>query len=177
MEESRAQELEILQMWPKTEKTQKEEKEKKWKAKGWAWGSWWAGKWDWSSDQRGTSGGASTHNPLQGAEPTAGPRAKGDTARWLYPTRSAEEDHMALRHAAISPASFVPQRHITMALGRPVVVFSGSRNVGRGFRSGLCRTGTGLIGKIVSWSGVGWGVVSSHGVGLIDGEGERGVIG
>ena len=128
LEEARAQELEIRQMWVKREKAQKEEKEKKLGVKGWAWGSWWSGQWDWNTDQRGSSGGASSHEPLQGAEPTASPPALGDTARWLYPTRSVEEDHMALRNAAISPASFVPQRHVSMALGRPVVVFTGTRN-------------------------------------------------
>ena len=118
-------------MWWKTEKAQKEEKEKKVGAKGWAWGSWWSGQWDWSTDKWGSSGGASgsqSNDPPQKAEPTASSTAKSDTAQWLYPSRSVEEDHVALRHAAISPASFVPQRHVTMALGRPVVVFTGTRN-------------------------------------------------
>ena len=131
LEEARAQELELSTIWWKTEKAKKEEKEKKMEGKGWAWGSWWSGQWDGSTDKRWSSGGASgsqSNDPPQNAEPTASSKEKSDTAQWLYPSRSAEVDHAALRLAAISPASFAPQRHVAMALGRPVVVFTGSRN-------------------------------------------------
>ena len=140
LEESRAKELEIRQTWWKTEKAKKEEKEKKREAEhSWAWGSWWSGQWDWGTDKGRGSGGASgsqSNDPRQTAEPTASSTARSSTAEWLYPSRSAEEDHMALRHAAISPASFMPQRHVTMALGRPVVVFTGTRNASGTFGVG-----------------------------------------
>jgi hypothetical protein len=129
LEESRAQELELREMWSKTEMAKKEEKEKTMEGKGWEWGSWWSGQWDWSTDKWGASGSQSiVPPPPPPAEPTAGSTAKSDTAPWSYPKRSVGEDHVALRNAAISPASFMPQRHVTMALGRPVVVFTGTRN-------------------------------------------------
>ena len=139
LEEARAQELELRQTCWKTEKAKKEAEEEKIQAKGWEWGSWWSGQWDWSTDKGQSSGGASGSQSLlalENAEPTASSTARENTAQWLYPKRTVGEDHMALRHATISPASFVPQRHVTMALGRPVVVFTGTRNASGTFGVG-----------------------------------------
>ena len=42
--------------------------------------------------------------------------------------KTPEEDKVALRDASMTPASFMPQRWITVALGRPVVVLRGYAN-------------------------------------------------
>ena len=51
--------------------------------------------------------------------------------------KSAEEDKEALRDVSLTPASFMPQRWITVALGRPVVVLRGYANPLSVYRSYL----------------------------------------
>ena len=140
LEEARAQELELRESWWGGQKDLKEKKEEKKGSKDWQWGSWWWGQWDRSAGEwAGGSEGASssqTKDPPAIAEPTASYTAHSNTGQWLFPSRTVGEDHQALRHAAMSPASFAPQRHITMVLGRPVVVFKGIRNAIRAL--GVC---------------------------------------
>ena len=139
LEEARAQELELRQMWWQTQKAKKEEQERKMEAKGWTWGSWWWGQSNWSTEEWRTAGGASSsqsNDPPPEPEPTASSSARSNAPQVPYPSRSLGEDHMALRHAALSPASFVPQRHVTMALGRPVVVLTDARNAFGAFGGG-----------------------------------------
>ena len=130
LEEKRAQELELREMWFKTEKAKKDEAKKKEEAAGWAWGSWWWGKWDWSQDQwweEGKKSAEPTASTEVKAEPTASTEeSSGDAFR--FPSRTLGEDYTALRNAAMTPGSFMPQRHVTMALGRPVAVFGGIRH-------------------------------------------------
>ena len=162
LEEARAQELELREMWRKTEKAKNKDSEKKKEAEGWAWGSWWSGQWDWSRDQwseQGGSRGSQDQDPPQNAEPTASTEG-GSTTPPFIPLRTVGEDFTALRHAAITPASFMPQRHVTMALGRPVVVLAGIRSAFGSFRGGSSPGGRELAGGLqVEWRGLGCRVV------------------
>ena len=59
------------------------------------------------------------------AEPTA---AGASSSSDVHMHRTPEEDETALRDATLTPASFMPQRWVTYALGRPVVVLRGYAN-------------------------------------------------
>ena len=97
------------------------------------WGSWWWSpddpSWgsDWWTQGEAWQSGLRAGPTAEGAftERTAG--AASSSSQWL-PPRSPEEDKAKLRDATITPASFMPQRWITMALGRPVVVLRGYAN-------------------------------------------------
>ena len=135
-------------MWWKTEKDEKEEeKEKKTAAEEWTWGSWWWDQSDWSRDEwwgSASASGSQWNAPPHKAEPTASSTAQSETSKdWMYPKRTVGEDHLALRYAAMSPASFMPQRHVTMALGRPVVVLTGVRSAFGAFGVGCVVLGEG----------------------------------
>ena len=84
------------------------------------------GNWSQANSQgsTGARGSSDPPPPEPVSEPTATarPRAILDHP---YPKRNHGDDMIALRAATMTPASFMPQRHITMALGRPVVVLSG----------------------------------------------------
>ena len=84
------------------------------------------GKWsqeDWQGST-GARGSSDPPPPEPTAEPTASSRPKA-IVNCGYPKRTHGEDHIALRASAMTPSSFQPQRHVAMALGRPVIVLSG----------------------------------------------------
>ena len=98
------------------------------KPKAGHWGSSWWRQRDWSQEDRsGSSGARGSQEPPP--EPTADPTTSSTPLLaiedFAYPTRNHGEDLTALRAAAMTPVSFMPQRHVTMALGRPVLVLSG----------------------------------------------------
>ena len=98
-----------------------EEKGWTWKSGHWKQGNWSQANWQGSTGARGSN---DPPPPEPETEPPATPRSRGIVDR-PYPKRNHGDDAIALRAAAMTPASFMPQRHITMALGRPVVVLSG----------------------------------------------------
>ena len=96
-------------------------------AENWTWGSWW---WSWWAPEEkwGSSGARGSQElslPPARAEPTAGDDNPQQWDDFHFPARNHGEDLSALRVAAMTPVSFMPQRHVTMALGRPVVVLIG----------------------------------------------------
>ena len=85
-----------------------------WKSSGWSWGE--SGGWSWES------GGWSR-------EPTASRMQKPSSSSWeedkdpsTISKERVHEDMKDARMKGITPLSFQPQRHVTMILGRPVVV-------------------------------------------------------
>ena len=134
LEVLRHNEREVRQHWfDKHHKThqQQQQQQQEW-AESWKWGSWW---WDHSQQQWGADWWSLGEAWSSGfdAEPTASvpPAAQGSGAAsssTQFPTRTPDEDKFALRNATLTPASFMPQRHVTMALGRPVVVLRGEAN-------------------------------------------------
>ena len=136
-----------------------------WLPEAWAWGSWW---WEGSSNPRKRGRWSTGENwgsgwsaePIASVEqqptPPAPPAAK-------FPARSPEEDKQALRMAALTPAAFIPQRHVMMALGRPVMVLGQKQTQWEGLLgwdvawcSAVCGglVGGGLGRIIVLWIGV-----------------------
>ena len=98
-------------------------------------GLWWWQIESAGEDKRGSSSAAAAAEPSASSAAATSESAASSAAaaaqpaassqELTFPSRSAEEDHLTLRHAAMTPASFMPQRHVTMALGRPVVVLIG----------------------------------------------------
>ena len=127
LEEERKTELGLRSTWWAVQRAKWEDEEKKKEAERWTWGSWWWAKRDWSQEDRsGSSGARGSQEPPP--EPTAEPTASSTPLAiedFTYPTRNPGEDLTALRAATMTPVSFMPQRHVMMALGRPVVVLSG----------------------------------------------------
>ena len=129
LEEERKKELGLRSTWwsGQTAKWEDEQKRKE-EAEGWAWGSWWWGDNQWGNSRWGWHG-TGTWGSYEGCppEPIAKPTASAHLLaieNFEFPNRNHGEDLTAIRAAAITPVSFVPQRHVTMALGRPVVVLS-----------------------------------------------------
>ena len=126
LEQERAKEVNLRNQWFAAERAKWEEAEQKKQASEWKWGSsWWrqpqshwSGTW---VSQSGASSSVWRERP-QEAEPTASSYEGCSPAEGSFPKRNPNEDKEALRSAALSPASFMPQRHVTMALGRPVMV-------------------------------------------------------
>ena len=127
LEDERAAEKQSRQAWFDSEKTIKEEEKKKTPAAWWSsWGSshWgpsqkaWS-RWAWSGSESSATGRWKKKEDLE-------PTANEAPVPWLDPglpiPRTPEQDIAALRNVAITPASFLPQRHVMMAMGRPVVV-------------------------------------------------------
>ena len=85
-----------------------------WKSSGWSWDE--SGGWSWES------GGWSR-------EPTTSRMQKPSSSSWeedkdlsTISKQRVHEDMKVARMKGITPLSFQPQRHVTMILGRPVVV-------------------------------------------------------
>ena len=113
-----------------------EEKYEEWKQAEWAaakqWDTWWWSEAAWGDDwwTQGEAKGSGWHaEPTARRAPTSPPKggASSSTSTWV-PKKSAEEDKEALRDVSLTPASFMPQRWITIALGRPVIVLRGYAN-------------------------------------------------
>ena len=133
LEEAREEEIGLRSTWWAGQRAKwEDEVQPKEDAEDWAWGSWSRSdrRGDTSQEDRSASSGlqgrvkeARRSPPEAVAEPTAsaGPLPMED---FQFPNRTREEDLTALRAAAITPVSFAPQRHVTMALGRPIVVLS-----------------------------------------------------
>ena len=168
LEWRRGLKLEERRIYEEWEQAHKELTKQKKQSEDWKWGSWW---WGWSWSQGGqqanwwTSTGASSTQkgspPPPTAEPTASIRPQ---APWEQRNRDPGEDKADLRLVALTPASFMPQRHVAMALGRPVVVLRG------------VRTARGLSGWVVlcgevrgCWlsGGVEWAGLRCRGVGRL----------
>ena len=132
LETERAQELKFREQWyPAQRPKSPEKKEEEAEHSQWTWGSWWwhsaPPKWwpqNWSDSQ--ASSAAWNQGSQYVDEPTAFNVFVPPTAKSM-PHRTPNEDKRALRNAAMTPASFMPQRHVTMALGRPVVVLQGTQ--------------------------------------------------
>ena len=134
LEEVRKKELGLRETWWQGQRAKWEEEQKrKEEDDSWTWGSWsWSkSQWDWHQEGQSASSGLQERPgeapPPPPPEPVAEPTASVPLLAiedFTYPNRNHEEDLAALRAAAITPVSFAPQRHVTMALGRPVVVLS-----------------------------------------------------
>ena len=130
LEEERKKELGLRSTWWSIQRAKwEDEQTRQQEAEGWAWGSWWwsQSQWGWSQEDMSGSSGLQERPGSPPPEPRAEPTASSPPLAiedFQYPTRNHGEDLTALRAAAITPASFVPQRHVMMALGRPVVVLS-----------------------------------------------------
>ena len=103
------------------------EEERQWQEcdEGWKWSEGWKWEegWKWDANWWEDAGWSDQH-----AEPTASwnPQASQAAASSHdFPLRDPDEDKYWLRNATLTPASFMPQRLVTMALGRPVVVLRG----------------------------------------------------
>ena len=114
--------------WWARQRAKWEDQQDKKEAEGLTWGS---GHWNQrnrSQEKSQGSTGARGSNDSPPPEPTAEPTASSRPLAILdraYPKRNHGDDMIALRDVGQTPMSFQPQRHITMALGRPVVVLSG----------------------------------------------------
>ena len=89
-----------------------------WKSHSWTrsnW-SWWSG-WKW--DESGGWSREPTTTKMQTASSTSWEEDKDPK---MITTSRVHEDMSSHRMKAITPLSFQPQRHITMILGRPVLV-------------------------------------------------------
>ena len=128
LEQERAIERERLSGWWEFEAWKREEGRRHADKKGGWWGSrWWHG---WSTGATENWGSSSGAEPTASAydqepEPTASAKGQKPSAPWDDWKADPQQDHMALRHAAMTPASFQTQRFYAMALGRPVVVLGG----------------------------------------------------
>ena len=114
--------------WWACERAAWEDNQERKEEEGWKWGSWQWSQRNWPQDEWWGSTGARGSSDPPPPEPTAEPTASSTPLAimdYAYPTRNHGEDVMALRVATITPVTFMPQRHVTMALGRPVIVLSG----------------------------------------------------
>lgn len=124
LEISRAIAIEDRKAWAQWEQEKKEaEKREAADQKGW-WrtSSWWSWSQSWSQADKWATTSASSGHRESLPPPDAGAAAIRPQAPWEQRAPDAGRDLLTLRNVALTPASFMPQRHVTMALGRPVVV-------------------------------------------------------
>ena len=129
LEEERTKALEERTQW-----FEKEEEEKKKKKEGWEHHQgWWSQHGNWHSWAGGRQWGWRWDTGAASSEPTASAAASsGSQDNWWTEAKELTPDGVAedlrtYRSTIMSPASFQPQRHVTMVLGRPVVVLLGQR--------------------------------------------------
>ena len=133
LEVRRDQEHEIRQTWFKKQAAKWRVKEEQMLAEEEESGSRWRSHDDasrgadwWTQGEARSSGcDAETAARAMPAEPTA---AGASSSSDVHMHRTPEEDKATLRDAILTPASFMPQRWVTYALGRPVVVLRGYAN-------------------------------------------------
>ena len=109
----------------------KQERQRRWSQEwkqSWAW-DWASHRWTWGSGGFGWGG-----RGWWSQEPTALDSQKMAASSWeedkdptAFTTERVHEDMGTHRLKALTPLSFQPQRHITMILGRPVVVLNGPK--------------------------------------------------
>ena len=113
--------------WLKQEQERQRRWSQEWK-QSWAW-DWASHRWTWGSGCFDWGG-----RGWWSQEPTALDSQKMAASSWeedkdptTFTTERVHEDMGTHRLKALTPLSFQPQRHITMILGRPVVVLNGQK--------------------------------------------------
>ena len=113
--------------WLQQEQERQRSSSQEWK-QSWAW-DWATHRWTWGSGGSGWGG-----RGWWSQEPTALDSQKMAASSWeedkdliSSTTERVHEDMGTHRLKALTPVSFQPQRHITMILGRPVVVLNGQK--------------------------------------------------
>ena len=124
LEISRATAMEDRRAWVEWAKEQEEaEKRQAADKKGWSRSSsWWSWSQSWSQADKWASTSASSGQRASLPPSDAGAAAMRPQAPWEQRAPDPGQDLLTLRHTALTPAAFMPQRHVTMALGRPLVV-------------------------------------------------------
>ena len=140
LELQRHNEREARQAWFDAQAAAWQEQQQQEWAAGENWGSWWQspeGQWwgsQWWTQEEAwwSSFHAEPTASWERTEPTAG--GASSSSDW-QPDRTPEEDKAKLRDATFTPASFMPQRWVMYAIGRPVVVLRGFANPSSVYRS------------------------------------------
>ena len=131
LEIEREKELQERDMWFQSKKAKGLKKAKKaedgtgqWSSSSWWWedGEDWHDQ-DWHKQEEASCGPASHAEPCAHGAPEPSARAaESSDSENPWETVTPTQDKTKLRNATLTPAGFQPQRCVTMALGRPVVV-------------------------------------------------------
>ena len=126
LDEGHFEQMRSHEEWLQQEQERQSSWSQNWKTQSWAW-DWATHRWTWGSGGFGWGG-----RGWWSQEPTTLDSQKMAASSWeedkdptTFTTEKVHEDMGTHRLKALTPLSFQPQRHITMILGRLVVVFNG----------------------------------------------------
>ena len=128
LDEGHFEQMKSHEEWLQQEQERQSSLSQNWKSQWWAW-DWASHRWTWGSGGFGWGG-----RGWWSQEPTALDSQQKSASSWeedqdpnSFTSEKVHEDMGTHRLKALTPVSFQPQRHITMILGRPVVVLNGQK--------------------------------------------------